>query len=1026
MKLSLRHGLLLTLCLLPLLLTACGGGGGSDASPQPNPQPNPLPAGTIGAGGGTVIGASGGQVVVPAGALSQNVTILITQSSTGAPALPAGVTVAGQMFAFQPHGTSFASPATVTIPFDPALVPAGSSVSLYKTTAGEAGWEIVSGATVSGSSISAAVTGFSYMVAGAPVVQTVETPWRWWEFSEILANKRYQRLEGNTENLRTTVQEPPGEMFKPIEFGPLTLNPVGSDTIASGEIFGTANGRTYWAEVEAPIAEDRYAAPDTTATGGKAVFIQKQSYRKDDANATLSLTITQAFIEALDFNGTDPLFARCPLDEASVRCQDILDAKVSFHVLVVSGRQGDGEITRFVHHWKNGFMTLAGFQDNWFENVSFWPQSFNAAWDEYHEFVNPEALPKGHPLWNRDQFSLTVGTNASSAIFTLTEPLVVPVDISEVDEDEEFTLDVRIYIEANNRRARESYLKARLRDPVNAGGVATNITGLTATNRPVLGPITIGAPPALEPCSAGNDPESGTLQFSSAAYLLQEPDTAERIIEITRTGGTRGALRALVSTSNGTGVSGTHYQQVAQLVEFDSGDDVARVIGVPVIDNNTEDGDVTVNLTLTAEENCATLGSPATAVLTIIDDEYVPPEPGPSGQLDTTFNTDGLVNTGSFGGAQSKMIMQADGKFVIVGGTFTDFIAARFNADGSEDSGFGGTGRVTTDVAGGLFVEYARAVVQQPDGKLVVAGEGTLPNNSAAVAMVRYNADGTLDNTFSGDGKVLEAAVAGRAYAVALQSDGKIVVAGSAPVTGGSDYGDMMVARFNVDGSLDSGFGTAGVTTFDLGIGTDVARNLVVLTDGSVVVAGEAQPSSGNTQTAVAKLDGNGDLDVSFGVAGKLAIPGANAGRGFALQSDGKLLLAGGTQSFPSSFVVMRLNADGSYDSGFGNGGASVIRTSTSTTGEGDIAATVAVRPDGYIYVAGKSGSINENFGLVRFTAAGELDTSFGTNGISNIDFNGLEDGAESVVIQQDGKVVMGGYARPTSNDGYGLARVHP
>ena len=1024
MKLFARHSPLLMLCLLPLLLTACGGGG-SEAAPEP--QPNPLPAGTIGAGGGTVVGASGGQVVIPAGALSQNVAISITQSSTGAPALPAGVSVVGQMFAFQPHGTSFASPATITIPFDPALVPAGSSVSLYKTTAGQAGWEIVSGATVSGSSISAAVTSFSYMVAGAPVVQTVGTPWRWWEFKRILANKQYERMEGNTENLRTTVQEPPGEMLKQVEFGPLSLYPSGSDNIASGEIFGTADGRTYWAEVEAPLAVDITTAPESETTGGKAVFIQKQSYRKDDADATLSLTITQAFIHGLDFNGTDAAFANCPAGRASVRCRDILDARITFNVLVVSGRQGDGEITRKVHHWKNGVMSLAGFQDNWFENVYFWTQSFRADWDEYHEFVNPEALPTGHPLWKRDQFSLTVGSgNDPSRIFALTEPLVVPIDISEVGEGKEFTLDVRIYIEANNRRTRESYLKARLRDPVNAGGVATNVTGLTATSRPVLGPITLGDPPALEPCSAGNDPESGTLQFSSGSYLLREFDTAERIIEITRTGGTRGALRALVTTSNGTGLAGPHYQQVSQLIEFDDGDDVARVIGVPVINNDTEDGDVTVNLTLTAEENCATLGTPATVVLTIIDDEYVPPEPGPSGQLDTTFDTDGLVTTASFGGPGSKMIMQADGKFVIVGGTFTDFIAARFNADGSADNAFGGTGRVTTDVAGGFLVEYARAVVQQPDGKLVVAGEGTLANNSIAVALVRYNADGTLDSSFSGDGKMLEAAVAGQAYAVALQPDGKIVVAGSAPASGGSDFADMMVARFHGDGSLDSGFGTAGVTTIDVGIGTDVARNLVILTDGSMVITGEAQPSSGNTQTALAKLDGNGDLDASFGVAGKVAIPGANAGRGLALQADGKLLLAGGSHTIPSSFVVMRLNADGSYDSAFGNGGASVIRTSTSTAGEGDIAAAVAIRPDGLIYVAGKSGSINENFGLVRFTASGELDTSFGTAGFSNVDFSGLQDGAESLVIQPDGKVVMGGYATPTSNDGYGLARVHP
>jgi uncharacterized delta-60 repeat protein len=1024
-----RRSRFLFLLAFPLLLIACGGGGG-DGDPPGSSSPSPLPPGTVGAAGGTVTGPAGSQVVIPAGALGQNVVISISQTSAGAPALPGDVIAIGPMFAFEPHGTTFGSPATVTIPFDPALLPAGGTVTLYKTTSGQASWETVPGSTVNTSSISAPVGSFSYLVAGTPrpAIQATDAPWRWFEFKKVLASHREERTQGNIEDLRHAQPEPAGDMLKTEVFGGLSLFPPGRDDTASGEIFGTANGRTYWAEAEAPVAEDRFASPDTTATGAKAAFVQKQSYRKDDPSASLHLTITQAFITAFDFNGPDPVYAGCPGDEASVFCRDALDAQVEMHVLVVSGAQGDGSITRFVHHWSNGIMVLKGFEDHWFENVYFSSQAWRADWDEYHEFVNPEALPKGHPIWKRSQFTLTPpNPNDRSVTFALNEPLRFPVNIEAVPNGAEFTLDVRIYVRVNNRRARESYLLARLRDPVNTGGVAMEYSNLTPTNRPVLPPITLGDPPIFEPCSGGEDPEAGTLQFSATSYQLREFDARAHLVSVIRTGGTRGAVRALVRTSNGSGTAGTHYSEVAQIVEFGDGDDVPRVVGVPVIDNNTEDGNVTVNLALTAEPDCARIGEPVTAVLTIIDDEYVPPEPGPSGELDESFDGDGLQITAPFGGKGSRMVMQPDGKFLIVGGTFTHFIAARFNADGSPDTSFGSAGRVTTDVTGASRIQYARAVAVQPDGRIVLAGDATLANNTTAIALVRYLADGSLDSSFGGDGIVHEAAVAGHAYAVAIPPDGKIVVAGDAPVSGNaSDLGDMLVARFESTGTLDSSFGSAGSITFDVTTGTDLARNLVLLPDGSMVVAGEAIGSDPDLQTGVAKLTASGALDSSFGTGGRLSILAANVGHGLALQPDGKLLLAGGTTSFPSSFALMRLEADGSADASFGNGGAVTHRTSTSTTGTGDIAYAIALRPDGRIYVAGKSGSINEDFGLVRFTAAGVVDTTFGTNGTSVVDFDGLNDGAENVVVQPDGKIVLGGYATPTSTDGYGLARVHP
>jgi len=141
------------IALISIALAACGGGGGSNDDTS---------GATLGPSGGTVAEAGGAQVEVPAGALTQSTAIAVAQSSAGAPALPAGVTAFGPMVAFTPHGTTFALPVTVTVPFDAAAVPAGTRVALYKTTAGETAWERVAGATVGANSVTAMIESFSF------------------------------------------------------------------------------------------------------------------------------------------------------------------------------------------------------------------------------------------------------------------------------------------------------------------------------------------------------------------------------------------------------------------------------------------------------------------------------------------------------------------------------------------------------------------------------------------------------------------------------------------------------------------------------------------------------------------------------------------------------------------------------------------------------------------------------------------------------------------------------------------------
>lgn len=149
--------------LLSMLVTACGG---SDDGGMPQTQPapaSPPPQQGIGPTGGTVSGPNGSQIVVPPNALAQATSIAIAQSGAGAPALPAGMAMAGQMYAFTPHGTTFSTAATITVPFDPSQVPAGAQVMLLKTNAAQTGWENVSGASVSGNLITAQVTSFSWL-----------------------------------------------------------------------------------------------------------------------------------------------------------------------------------------------------------------------------------------------------------------------------------------------------------------------------------------------------------------------------------------------------------------------------------------------------------------------------------------------------------------------------------------------------------------------------------------------------------------------------------------------------------------------------------------------------------------------------------------------------------------------------------------------------------------------------------------------------------------------------------------------
>lgn len=268
-----------------------------------------------------------------------------------------------------------------------------------------------------------------------------------------------------------------------------------------------------------------------------------------------------------------------------------------------------------------------------------------------------------------------------------------------------------------------------------------------------------------------------------------------------------------------------------------------------------------------------------------------------AGVLDNTFDSDGIVTTwvGTSDNPAYCVAIQSDGKIIVAGyahiGLTDDIAVVRYNTDGSLDTGFDSDGIVTTAIGSASDVGYSIAI--QSNGKIVVAGYDGSGGSNNDFAVIRYNSDGSLDTGFDSDGIVTTAigSASDVAYGVAIQSDGKIVAVGYAYI---SSTDDFAVVRYNTDGSLDTGFDTDGKVTTNFVSGYDWAYSLALQADGKIVVAGYAN-NSGN-KIGVARYNSDGSLDTGFDTDGKVITAiGSNGDYGncVALQSDGKIVVAG-------------------------------------------------------------------------------------------------------------------------------------
>jgi uncharacterized delta-60 repeat protein len=361
--------------------------------------------------------------------------------------------------------------------------------------------------------------------------------------------------------------------------------------------------------------------------------------------------------------------------------------------------------------------------------------------------------------------------------------------------------------------------------------------------------------------------------------------------------------------------------------------------------------------------------------------------------------------------------VQADGRIVVAGAiedgqSNTYFGAVRYLPDGGLDPSFGAGGLAAVDL--GSF-ETPRAVAIQADGKIVVAGE-TACSTALCFAAMRLNPDGTLDAGFGAGGVMRKGFYLQASWAddVAIQRDGRIVLAGSRLRGGDAQDNELTcVVRLLPDGRLDPSFDGDGAARLDMGYGNDGAR-AVAIQRGRIVVAGRGRDHAAGARFGVARFLANGRLDRSFARRGYRTVSFGRrrlaAADALAAMPDGRLLLGGSAtvEGRAPEMAVVRLTANGALDRTFGDGG----RLRTTPGPFGGTARAIAALADGRVLVAGRAFTDAtrdpSDWALVRYTSGGLPDRSFGAAGIVRTDFGTGSDEATALATVP-GRIVVAG-----------------
>ena len=393
-----------------------------------------------------------------------------------------------------------------------------------------------------------------------------------------------------------------------------------------------------------------------------------------------------------------------------------------------------------------------------------------------------------------------------------------------------------------------------------------------------------------------------------------------------------------------------------------------------------------------------------------------PSSGGAGGGSDFKIFTD--VNNSHSATPSSGTIVQSDGKILVAGTTGSNFVLVRYNSDGTLDTGFGTSGVAT------LSSSYTmRGIALQSDGKIVAVG-----GDGSDFVVARFGINGTLDSGFGSSGIVTtDTGASGNdaASAVAIQSDGKIVVVGLSNYNGSSDYGFEIVRYSGSNGALDGTFGTGGKVRTTLNQGA-FAKAVAIQSDGTIVVAGYTATDVSHSIYAMARYTTSGGLIGSV-VTTDIAGQNMDIANAVVIQSDGKIVVGGWSENGSHAGVagIVRYSSTGSLDGTFGTSG---IKTLDMGTDNWIFQfSSLAIQSDGMILgSAYVSTGYNYASSLVRLTTAGALDTSFGSGGKAIKSFSDQVSGGFGIALQSNGKILQAvamNSGDPDYNSGFGLYR---
>ncbi len=393
------------------------------------------------------------------------------------------------------------------------------------------------------------------------------------------------------------------------------------------------------------------------------------------------------------------------------------------------------------------------------------------------------------------------------------------------------------------------------------------------------------------------------------------------------------------------------------------------------------------------------------------------------GALDASFDGDGIAMT-PIGTVDQAFAMAIDGsgRIVVAGFAFTtptkkDFAVVRYNTDGTLDTTFSVDGRAMLGFGAGTDDE-AFDVAIDSSGRIVVVGSST-NGSQTDFAIARLLADGSPDSSFDADGLVTTDFAGGAdvANGVAITPGDGIVAAGSAFTGVASDFA---LARYDSTGVLDPAFDTDGKVTTDFAGAADAAAAIEVDAQGKLVVGGSAYNGTNKDEFAIARYDTSGALDPSFDADGMVVTTGNDQGRDLAIDDIGRIVLAGSAFTGTTlDFSVMRFNPDGSRDATFGKRGRVVTPIGTGS----DAAEAVAIDAEGTIVAAGsaKFGE-DRDFAVARYTPAGAPLGVFGSAGTVTTNL-GVSDSGRDVAFDADGTVALAGYATMGTNSDFSVLR---